>query len=156
MNYLLFGGAESVGKSEAIKRLEQYFIQQKGFRQIGLQDLPNNDFYACVEGRNNAGKEIRILLFSAADTKRVIRDFERFCTQYAPYDFIVSTIRDEGDLMRDYFYDTMGITDDADYVSEISMGKITRRNTRDIAVKWYSERVDTFAHTILQYPPFSL
>jgi hypothetical protein len=157
VNYLLFGGAPDVGKTKAIKRLEQYFIKQKHFGKTKRQRLVDGDFYACIDGVNNAGKEIRVLISSTADDSETIDGFKSFRDKHQPCDFIVSAIRDEGDpdRMRDYFYNTM-IEPGVDYVFEIPMGKITHRNLqkRNDAVKWYSERIDTLAHTILQHTPF--
>jgi len=34
MNFLLFGGAPSVGKTEAITRVVDYLVNKKGFAQI--------------------------------------------------------------------------------------------------------------------------
>jgi hypothetical protein len=164
MNYLLFCGAPSVGKTRAIRRLEmKYFIKKKAFKQKDFQDLScfqylsSDDFYACIEGNNNAGKKIRVLISTAADTPRIITGFKFFCDNHQPYDFIVSAIRDKGDDMYDCFYDTM-IKPNVDYVLEIPMGKVTHRNPqkREIAVKWYCKRIDTLAYTILQHPPFSI
>ncbi|MDR2446920.1 MAG: hypothetical protein LBD58_06465 [Treponema sp.] len=154
MNYLLFGGQSSVGKSEAIKRLEE-FLKRKGI-VTSEKSKPLNeegDFYACLDGANSAGAKVRILVSSAADTPPIIRGFKRYCDSHEPYDFIISAIRDDGDPQRDNFFSTMGVTP-SDYVMEIPMGRIVRINTYDKAVKWYGNAIDVLAHIIVGNAPF--
>jgi hypothetical protein len=155
MNYLLFGGAPNVGKSEAIKRLEKFL----NIKEIETSDkvLLNNDgdFYACLDGTNSMGAHVRILVSSDADVSFQIQAFKDYCGSHEPYDVIISAIRDDGDQERANFFSIMGITP-SDFMVEIPMGKITRRNTYDEALKWYYNAIDDLAHTVLGNAPFHL
>jgi hypothetical protein len=152
MNYLLFGGAPSVGKSKAIISLKS-FLNSRGIVTSHKFRFPNDDFYACFDGTNSQGAKVRILVSSAADTRPIIRDFKNYCASHEPYDFIISAIRDEGDPECTYFHSTMGITS-SDFIMEIPMGKITRRKTTRATLKWYSSAIDKLAHTLLGNAPF--
>jgi hypothetical protein len=152
MNYLLFGGAPSVGKSEAIIRLE-LFLNSKRITTTHKQLLPNGDFYACLDGTDSNGTKVRILVSSAADTPHIIHGFKSYCNLYPLYDFIISAVRDDGDPDRNNFFSTMVIKP-SDCVLEIPMGKITRKNNYTTALAWYSSRIDALAQTILGNAPF--
>jgi hypothetical protein len=156
MDYLLFGGAPSVGKTKAIIRLVDY-LNSKG---IAASDKPqplflnqNGDFYTYLDVTNSTGVNVRILISTAADTFSIIQGFKDYCNLHKPYDVIISAIRDDGDSQRTHFFSIMGITP-SDFIVEIPMGKITRKNTYDKAMKWYSDTIDTLAHTILGSKPF--
>jgi hypothetical protein len=156
MNYLLFGGAQSVGKTEAISRLEGY-LNSKGIATSNKSSPlnQNGDFYACLDGTNSSGKNVRILISTVADMPSIIQGFKDYCNSHTPYNFIISAIRDEGDSERANFFSIMGITP-SDFIAEIPMGKITRQYTRATALKWYSDKIDALAHTILGNAPFHI
>jgi hypothetical protein len=156
MNYLLFGGASSVGKSEAITRLKRY-LDLKGMVTVNRSSFPNGngDFYACLDGTNTAGSKIRILISSTADDGDTIQGFKEYCDSHGPCDIIISAIRDAGDRERANFFSIMDKIP-SDFIVEIPMGKITKRNARDKAMKWYRNAIDDVAHKVLSNAPFNL
>ncbi|GMO69905.1 MAG: hypothetical protein Ta2A_18340 [Treponemataceae bacterium] len=138
MKYLLFGGAQSVGKSETIWRLGLFLCSTKHFKiVVGSIPATFTDFKAILEGVDHSGKQVRIAINSGTDTPDIILSFKKFCDSSGIYDIIISSIRDHDFHPRSYFIKTMGITSE-DFVLEIPLAKITRKNgSRIIALTWY-------------------
>jgi hypothetical protein len=155
MNYLLFGGAPSVGKSESITRLVGYLIQQKNFVRNNFKDLSNNDFFCILDGKDKNNCSIRIIVTSASDMPTIINDFKIYCKNNSPYDLVISPIRDEGDGMRNRFLDVMDIVN-TDFCVEIPLAKITRRKNWQIAYNWYKEKIDNMVNNCLENMPFNI
>jgi hypothetical protein len=155
MNYLLFGGAPFVGKSESITRLVKYLMQCKNFVRGNLRKLPNNDFFCILDGKDKNNCYIKIIVTSASDMPGIINDFKMYCKNNLPYDLVISPIRDEGDSMRYYFLKVIKITN-SDFCVEIPLAKITRRRNWHIAYNWYKARIDNMVNNCLGNTPFNI
>ena len=155
MDYLLFGGAPSTGKSETITRLIDYLIKSKNFVCNNIQQLSNKDFYCVLDGKNKNNKNIQVLVTSATDTYKIIDDFEAYLQNYPKHDFIISSIRDAGDPMRDYFLKKMKITKN-DFCFEIPLAKITRQTNFHAAFQWYKDKIDCISIGVLGNLPFNI
>jgi hypothetical protein len=153
MNYFLYGGAPSVGKSESIARLVDWLIKSKHFKPSNLISLPGNDFYYVLEGTDKNGKKIKVIVSSAADTPKIVDGFKIYCANNTPYDSVISSIRDSGDFMRTYFQNIMNITG-KDICLEIPLAKITRRNIFGAALQWYRNTIDALSQLAIGQAPF--
>ncbi len=86
MECLLIGGAQSVGKSEAIYRLTRNLIDG-GYTVIaGTFPVTFTDFRAVLQGPNRYGKIIRIIINSPTDNIDIINDFKIFFDSNGDYD----------------------------------------------------------------------
>lgn len=155
MKSLLIGGAPSVGKSECVSRLTSTLIS------LGYKDLMNratsgpHDFMTILEGENNDGKSIRIIVNTPSDTERIIRDFKRFFDENGEYDLLISTVRDHDFYPRHSFFKIMNI--DEGSALEVPLAKVTRRgNNRETALRWYHENIQNILLEILKNHPFSI
>jgi hypothetical protein len=155
MIYLLISGAPSVGKSQTIHRLTQTLLLNRFNIVVGA--LPPQippDFCIVLEGFDNTGKSIRILINSATDTPAIIQNLKDFYDNNLPIDFIISSVRD---ILpeRDDFLRIMNIQE-TDTIIEIPLAKITRRNTWQIALNWYQATIDNLIIHTLTNPPFHI
>jgi len=154
MNYFLFAGATNVGKTEAIERLEKYLLS-KGYKSIYKVYRNRPDFNAILEGKNSAGKKIRVILNTAADLQSNIKDLMSFREEYNQHNIIISTIRCDTDPVRDCFFEKLEINPKTDHVTELSMASIHKSRSKYKTIrKWYKEKIDDIAHTLLAGSPF--
>jgi len=163
MDYLLFGGAPDTGKTGAMGRIARAlnssmwgFTIVAGF--ISAAPLPGNkplDFRVVLEGKNNQGKIVRILINSATDDKYNIDELKKLYIASLPIDIIISSVRDIY-WERQYFFDIMEILKKEDFYIEIPIAKITRRNDFSLALNWYEDSIDKLVTHILQRTPFNL
>lgn len=158
MNFLLLGGAPSVGKSECIYRLTNHLITSKGFNDV-LNRFPSNfqDFMLVLSGVNKSNKRIRIIVNTPTDLPKNIDDFKNFSDKYCPCDILISTIRDHDFWPRSYFLSTFGINKNNNNVIEIPLAKVTRRGAnRNIALNWYQNNLDDLVKLVLNNTPFNI
>jgi len=157
MIYLLIGGAQSVGKSEAIIRTADYLLNN-GFSVIaGIYPPTNsNDILIVVEGLDRAKNKIRILINSATDTVDIIWGLKKFYDNNLPIDFIISSVRDDGSYPRTEFFTIMNIQPNVDTIIEIPLAKITRRNVFNTALSWYQTTIDRLIQHTLSSSPFNV
>jgi len=155
MDYFLIGGAPSSGKSEAITRLVDYLIQQKNFVRGNLSSLSQKDFFCTLDGKDKNNNSIKILVTSATDTFQIIDRFALYAKNNNPYKFVISSIRDEGDSMRHYFFRKMNVTSN-DYCFEMPLAKITRRTTWAVAHQWYKDKIDFILNDFIGRAPFNI
>jgi hypothetical protein len=157
MDCLLFGGAQSVGKSESIYRLTTYLLG-KGFVDI-LGKVPPvfKDFSAVLEGFNKNGKAVRVIINTATDTTDIIVNFRKFYDNNGSYDILISSIRDYNFWPRAEFFSIMGITHKSHQIIEVPLAKITRRGTNfTIALSWYYNHIDELSQHLIGYHPFNI
>lgn len=158
MNYLLIGGAQSVGKSESIYRLTQNYLVPKGYRVIA-GNIPASfaDFKALIEGADKHGNIIKIIINSATDTEDIIRDFKKLYDNSLSMDILISSIRDDNFWPRKEFFSLIGINPLESNIVEVPLAKITRRGANHaIALNWYNQKVDKLLIQILSNPPFDI
>lgn len=159
MDYFLFGGAPSVGKSQSIYRLTQTLLTPaRGFVVVsGIFPAIFEDFKVIVEGNNKNGRKIRVLINSATDTVDIIQNLKDFYDQNIPIDIVISSIRDNDFYPRQDFFRIMNINSNSDFVLEVPLSKITRRGTNFFtALTWYENTLDNLVLNSLSGTPFNL
>ncbi len=157
MDCLLIGGAKSVGKSETLYRLAEK-LTLVGYRQVaGVLPSTFNDFMVVLEGINKRGIKIRIIISSSSDTVKIIKDFKLFFDVNGQYDVLISSVRDGDFRPRKEFFSIMNISGSIDFILEIPLAKVTRRDADfRIALQWYNDKIDNSIDFIIQNSPFSL
>ncbi|WP_426329055.1 hypothetical protein [Pedobacter sp. R-06] len=163
MNSLLFGGAQSVGKTETIFRLTNYLLS-KGFVDV-LSTVPAvpippakvPDYKAILKGTNKLGQAIKIIINSATDTPGLIWDFKNvYDTNGSHFDILISSVRDGHHWPRAEFFSIMGLNPASPNNIEIPLARITRRAHFDKALNWYEEKLDLLAQHTLSNAPFNI
>lgn len=162
MKCFLLGGAPGTGKTETIWRIYDY-LSSKGFTAVAGHPLPPirpKDFKVIMEGFDNSGRTIKVLVNSATDTEEII-DWvkEFFDEQNGNIDIVISSVRDGiiTQSIRQYFFAKMNINCPPDIVVEFPLAKITRRgNDRLPALAWYRETVDELVRHTLSNAPFNI
>jgi len=96
VNYLLFGGASSVGKSHTIYCLAWYLLSIKNYKDE-LNKMPKEfkDFCLLIEGIDKHGKAVKIVINSPTDDPYSIKQLKLFCDTVGHVDIIVSSFRDD-------------------------------------------------------------
>jgi len=157
MKYLLIGGAESVGKTEAIVRLTDLLIS-KGFSVIsGKHPSVNGEVRIVIEGKDAKGNLIKILINSATDTPKIIKGLKVFMDINKGFDILISSVRDKGSWPRKEFFSITGINESSEQIIEVPLAKITRRKKKfPIALKWYITRMDKLIVMVATSTPFNL
>jgi len=166
MDFLLFVGAPSVGKTEAITRVVDYLVNKKGFVQIHHEFINKHkiDFLCVLNGKNKSGKSITIIVSSAGDNQAVINKFNAYIknNNNPPCDFIIGATRDVDDRykIRSYFMNTI-VTPNRTPNSicfEIPLAEITRKGKlRATALQWYRDKIDIIVNNnILANAPFGI
>lgn len=159
MNYFLFGGAPSVGKSQSIYRLTQTLLTPaRGFMIVsGTFPLTFEDFKVIVEGYNKDGEKIRILINSATDTIDLIQDLKVFHDQNFSVNIVISSVRDNDFYPRQDFFRIMNVNFSLDFVLEVPLSKVTRRGTNFFtALAWYENTLDNLVLNSLSGTPFNI
>ena len=167
MNCLLLGGASSAGKSTVIYGIAKYLVA-KGFSDIS-QSSPTTlyrgvpgalkDFLCVLEGLNVSGEQIKIFINSSSDSKKIIRDVEKFYKENGgQYHILISSVRDPVDArLRELLLASLHVNTNGNFVLEIPMGKITREgNNKNIAISWYQDKMLELIKHILKQPPYML
>ncbi len=156
MNYLLIGGAQSVGKSESIYRLAQTLLTPaKGYTLIaGIFPSTISDFKIVIEGMDKRSVKIQILINSGTDTKKIIQNFKNFHDKNQPLDIVISSVRDISNPRRDFF--SLMKINVTDIVLEIPLAKVRRGKTRATALSWYQDKLDALILNTLSNAPFNL
>lgn len=167
MECLLFGGAASVGKSNAIFRLATQLITPSTagaasafttFRDVtGTVPSTFADFRAVLEGTNNKGQNIRIIVNSPTDTTAIIQDFKDFYDNNGSYDILISSVKDDSYSVRNDFFRIMNISTPKDFILELPLAKITRHEPNfSVCLAWYERQLDMLVEHILNRDPFNL
>jgi len=166
MKCLLFGGAESVGKSKAIYRLAKRLITPPAtgatspfstFKDVhGSVPASFADFHAVLEGKNNKGEDIRIIINSPTDTKAIINKFKKFYDSNGTYDILISSVKEDSYPVRSYFFKTMSISPSKNFILEIPLAKVRRGVIRAVSLNWYEKNLDGLVEHVLNRDPYNL
>lgn len=107
---------------------------------------------------DNKNNNIKIIINSPSDTVPIINDFKKFYDiNGGNYDIVISSIRDDGFYPRTDFFKIMNINPTTNFVLEIPLAKITRRETNfTTALNWYNIQIDNLISHALQNQPFNL
>lgn len=130
MNYLLFGGAISTGKTGTIGKIVMEFFKEKNFDIVEVVRHNDQTLTPVDEEEKNiltkkkkkteycgnyfaflqsTDKQIKIIVSTASDNKNIIENFKRYCDLKKSYDFIIAPIRNENDTVRKDFINFMCI-----------------------------------------------
>lgn len=157
MECLLLGGAQSVGKSETIFRLAHSLVTAGYVIVAGTLPTTFTDFRIVLEGINNHGKSVRIIINSPTDTVDIINVFKNFYDSHGVYDILISSVRDNNFWPRRDFFRIMDISRPKDFILEIPLAKITRRGTNfNTSLTWYQLELDNTVKHIINNSPFNL
>jgi len=150
MEYILIGGAPSVGKSECIHRIAKFLLAEGFLDAQNLVPHKFKDFTAILEKTNESGEITRVVINSATDTTDIIYSFKNFCEENGQFNVLISSIRDGGFWPRNEFFEIMGIDRKSGNITEFPLAKITRRGDNfDKALKWYKEKTDRLIKSVL-------
>ena len=157
MKFLLIGGQPDSGKSETIYRIfMRYSISYTQISNLHPHaqipsGFPFEDFSVLLEGLNNKGNLVKILIHSPTDDSYNINMLKNNIISHSP-DIIICSIRDI-DWQRQMVLDIVA----NNYHFEIPLARITRRhNSRPIALDWYRSTIDILIDSVLVQTPFSL
>lgn len=151
MKILLMSGAPNTGKTTLINRIEQY-LRSIGFRNFCRRyTVFENDRAVILEGSNNRGVTVRILLNTASDTVNIINAVNEYYQQNCPVDYLITSVRDMY-KEREYLFETFSVNDNEYY--EIPLAKVSRRKDNEEAKENYYTRVLTLIKHILSMKPF--
>jgi len=158
MEYLLFGGAESVGKTTAIFNTAQYLLLPQNRFKVISGGVPKQlaDFKAVLEGNDNTGKKVIIIINSATDTEKKVKEFKNFYDQNGSYDILISSIRDENFKPRAKFFQIFAINPASPNILEIPLGKTRGGLGRTIALSWYAATINKLVIHTLSNPPYNI
>ena len=150
--FIFISGAPNTGKSTTLKELYKFLKNTKKFKETKSKIIANDEGMFILEGYNNKGKSIKILLNYPSDTVDIIDNVYDFYTKNKPFDIVITSIRDMHSE-RDYLLDKFNITED--YI-ELPLAKVTRKYDKEIALNNYYERILNLLKNILSLPLFNL
>ena len=157
MDCLLIGGAQSVGKTEAVFRLTQNLLANGFNVTAGTVPATVADFTAILEGSNKSGQQIRILVNTATDTVSIINRLRQFYDNNGIVNILISSIRDHDSWPRAAFFRIMNISPATNHITEFPLAKITRRGTQfQKALSWYIQNIDPLIRRTLSLAPFNV
>lgn len=165
MECLLFGGAESVGKSSAIYRLARNLIglsvsgvasPYSTFTVVAGNVPPTfRDFHAVLEGTNKEGQVVRIIINSPTDKPAIIKHFKTFYDNNGAYDIFISSVKDDTFPARQAFFKIMSLLS-TDFILEIPLAKARRKPQHNDSKAYLGRQVDLLTEHILRRDPFNL
>ncbi len=150
--FIFISGAPNTGKSTILKTLHKFLKETKKFKETKSKIIANDEGMFILEGYNNKGKSIKILLNYPSDTVDIIDNVYDFYTKNKPFDIVITSIRDMHSE-RDYLLDKFNITED--YI-ELPLAKVTRKNDKKLACNSYYTRVLNLLKHILSLSPYNL
>ncbi|MCM4156253.1 hypothetical protein [Gramella sp. AN32] len=157
MNILLIGGAQNTGKSQAIYKIA-HTLQTKGFKVIkGSIPLSFKDFMVVLDGIDNNGKRVTVIINSATDTEDIIKAFKDFFDANVRCNILITSVRDDDYYPRKEFFKIMKLNRQDDKILEIPFAKITRiKKYRTKPLKWFADNMDNLINHVLKSNPFNI
>jgi hypothetical protein len=108
-----------------------------------------------LKGKDSNGKNVSIVINTAADDVGSIKNFNNFLQQCS-CDIIITTIRSFGKERKGILDVIKNHTNDDYFNLEIPLARITQRTVnKNTAMKWYTDTVMTLAEHILELAPFN-
>lgn len=159
MKYLLIGGQPNTGKTETLIRLF-HLLNTKYTTITNVHPHPSckiptltsiDDFSVIMEGVDNNGKNIKILMHSPSDDLPSINLLKENILVHSPT-IVITSIRD----MNFPRLTVLNIVAH-NYSFEFPLARITRRHhSRRAALAWYENTVDNNLKSIISKNPFNL
>lgn len=153
---LLIGGAPDTGKTTALNAISKK-LQKNGYAQIKSQNtgMQGVDKLYFLKGKDSNGKNVSIVINTAADDVGSIKNFNNFLQQCS-CDIIITAIRSFGKERKGILDVIKNHTNDDYFNLEIPLARITQRTVnKNTAMKWYTDTVMTLAEHILELAPFN-
>ena len=153
---LLIGGAPDTGKTTALNAISKK-LQKNGYAQIKSQNtgMQGVDKLYFLKGKDSNGKNVSIVINTAADDVGSIKNFNNFLQQCS-CDIIITAIRSFGKERKGILDVIKNNTNDDYFNLEIPLARITQRTVnKNTAMKWYTDTVMTLAEHILELAPFN-
>lgn len=157
ISILLIGGSSNTGKSTTAEYIAQELIKN-GYNTIKSQSTGNIsvDKLYQLRGNDNSGRQVDIVINTAADNIPTINNFDSFLKQ-VPCDIIITAIRSFGKERADIQKVIQKYRVKNGFEIEIPLAKINQKaSNKNVAMKWYSNCVETLAKNILSVAPFNL
>lgn len=154
---LLIGGASNTGKTAATNFIAQELIKN-GYNLVQSQPTgyPSIDMLYLLQGNDNKGIPVDIVINTAADDDMSINNFDSFLQQF-PCDIIVTAVRSFGAERTGIFNVTKKYKTANCLELEIPLAKITQRiQNKNVAMNWYTQRIENLSKHILKSYPFDL
>lgn len=158
MKYLLLGGAPNTGKTSAIYRLAQFLLNRNYIIIEGSFPSQISDFKIVLQGSDNIGNLIRIIINSATDYKNNIEELKKLNDKLSgSIQIIISSVRDGAIWPREQFFEIMEIDNNKDVVIEIPLGRANRRGENlPVQLAWYERTLDNLLNHTLSNSPFNI
>jgi DNA polymerase III delta prime subunit len=153
---LLIGGAPDTGKTTTLNAISKK-LQKNGYAQIKSQNtgMQGVDKLYFLKGKDSNGKNVSIVINTAADDVGSIKNFNNFLQQCS-CDIIITAIRSFGKERKGILDVIKNHTNDDYFNLEIPLARITQRTVnKNTAMKWYTDTVMTLAEHILELAPFN-
>ena len=153
---LLIGGAPDTGKTTTLNAISKK-LQKNGYAQIKSQNtgMQGVDKLYFLKGKDSNGKNVSIVINTAADDVGSIKNFNNFLQQCS-CDIIITAIRSFGKERKGILDVIKNHTNDDYFNLEIPLARITQRTVnKNTAMKWHSDTVMTLAEHILELAPFN-
>ena len=131
--FIFISGAPNTGKSTTLKELYKFLKNTKKFKETKSKIIANDEGMFILEGYNNKGKSIKILINYPSDTVSIIDSVFEFYEKNKPFDIVITSIRDMY-CERDCLLETFKINED---FIELPLAKVNRKNDKEIACKNY-------------------
>ncbi|MCR5045795.1 MAG: hypothetical protein K6A42_04405 [Treponema sp.] len=154
---LLVGGVPNTGKTTTLNTISKK-LKKNGYALIKSQNtgMQRKDKLYFLEGKDSKGKNVSIVINTAADDVKSINNFDVFL-QENPCDIIITAIRSFGKERNDILDVIKKYIQNDCFELEIPLAKITQRSSnKNTGMKWYENSVETLAEHILKSTPFSL
>lgn len=159
MIYLIISGPPRVGKTPALVNLTTELTSRRGFTVTDGTFPPvqsQRDILCLVEGLDNTGRHVKIIINSATDLHALIDDLWNFYQKHPDVDMIFTSSRHENDPERHYLFNRMQINLPGNDVVEIPRGRMITGYSRAAAVPWFQATMQQHILHTLRWPPFSL
>ena len=150
--FIFISGAPNTGKSTTLKELYKFLKKTKKFKETKSKIIANDEGMFILEGYDNKGKSIKILINYPSDTEAIIDYVYEFYNENKPFDIVITSIRD---MYSERYCLLEKFNVGEDYI-ELPLAKVTRKYDKEIALNNYYERILNLLKNILSLPLFNL
>lgn len=161
MDYFFISGTWDTGKNALIHEITWTLINN-GYADITagfpIPRVATSTEFACIlEGLNNQGVRVRILINTATDDMECINGLMEFLGKHAPVDILITSIRDGLDRMRTELLSRLPFNNESDSIIELPLARIVgQRGDFGFALTQYQTTLQNLAMHVLGLPPFNL
>jgi hypothetical protein len=152
MEYFLFGGANDVGKTEAINHITDDLLKTGRFYVINgaFPQTKNQDFLILLDGSDIHGNKKKIIINSSADDETNIEALDDYIKNNGACDLVISAIQCDTHPIRNYFIKQLSIN--INNIIEIPMATITDHHGQPVQIRqWYHSKLNDIVHRLLHF-----